>query len=97
VRSEENDRPALDWIEDFAFTVDGDVQPLFTALPLSCDAHFHIFGPADRYPHGGVSERPRYAPPFAPLEDYLGQARRLGFERQPNRNIWGKMHQRNRT
>jgi 2-pyrone-4,6-dicarboxylate lactonase len=68
-------------IEDLALTVDGDVQPLFTAPPLSCDAHFHIFGPADRYPHGGVGEKLRYAPPLAPLEDYLGQARPLGFER----------------
>ena len=58
-----------------------NVEPLFTAPPLSCDAHFHIFGPAARYPHGGVDEKLRYAPPLAPLEDYLVQARRLGFER----------------
>jgi 2-pyrone-4,6-dicarboxylate lactonase len=62
-------------------TADRDVEPLFTAPPLSCDAHFHVFGPADRYPHGGVSEKLRYAPPLAPLEDYLVQARGLGFER----------------
>jgi 2-pyrone-4,6-dicarboxylate lactonase len=62
-------------------TADRDVEPLFTAPPLSCDAHFHVFGPADRYPHGGVSEKLRYAPPLAPLEDYLAQARQLGFER----------------
>jgi 2-pyrone-4,6-dicarboxylate lactonase len=60
---------------------DRRVEPLFTAPPLSCDAHFHVFGPADRYPHGGVKEKLRYAPPLAPLEDYLVQARRLGFER----------------
>jgi 2-pyrone-4,6-dicarboxylate lactonase len=60
---------------------DRRVEPLFTAPPLSCDAHFHVFGPADRYPHGGVNEKLRYAPPLAPLEDYLAQARRLGFER----------------
>jgi predicted TIM-barrel fold metal-dependent hydrolase len=60
---------------------DHDVKPVFKAPPLSCDAHFHVFGPADLYPHGGVNERLRYAPPFAPLEDYLAQARRLGFER----------------
>jgi 2-pyrone-4,6-dicarboxylate lactonase len=58
-----------------------DAEPLFTAPPLSCDAHFHVFGPPDRYPHGGVNEKLRYAPPFAPLEDYLVDARRLGFER----------------
>jgi len=62
-------------------TADRDVEPLFTAPPLSCDAHFHVFGPADRYPHGGVSEKLRYAPPLAPLEDYLVQARGLGLER----------------
>ena len=60
---------------------DRRVEPLFTAPPLSCDAHFHVFGPAERYPHGGVNEKLRYAPPLAPLEDYLVQARRLGFER----------------
>ena len=67
--------------EDFDLTADRDVEPLFTAPPQSCDAHFHVFGPADRYPHGGVDEKLRYAPPLAPLEDYLAQARRLGFER----------------
>jgi predicted TIM-barrel fold metal-dependent hydrolase len=62
-------------------TADRHVEPLFTAPRQSCDAHFHVFGPADRYPHGGVNERLRYAPPVAPLEDYLVEARRLGFER----------------
>jgi predicted TIM-barrel fold metal-dependent hydrolase len=51
------------------------------APPGSCDAHFHVFGPADRYPHGGVNEKLRYAPPFAPFENYLSEARSLGFER----------------
>jgi predicted TIM-barrel fold metal-dependent hydrolase len=58
-----------------------DVTPLFRAPPLSCDAHFHVFGPADRYPVGGVNEKLRYTPPLAPLEDYLAHARPLGFER----------------
>jgi 2-pyrone-4,6-dicarboxylate lactonase len=62
-------------------TADRDVAPLFVAPPQSCDAHFHVFGPADRYPHGGVNERLRYAPPVAPLEDYLSEAQRLGFSR----------------
>jgi 2-pyrone-4,6-dicarboxylate lactonase len=57
------------------------VEPLFRAPPKACDAHFHVFGPADRYPHGGVNEKLRYAPPFAPLENYLSEARSLGFER----------------
>src|SRR5277367_6600740 len=67
--------------EDFILTGHRDVAPLFKAPPQSCDAHFHIFGPPDRYPHGGVDEKLRYAPPFAPLENYLVGARRLGFER----------------
>jgi 2-pyrone-4,6-dicarboxylate lactonase len=67
--------------EDFELTDDHDVAPLFVAPPQSCDAHFHIFGPAERYPHGGVNEKLRYAPPVAPLEDYLEEARRLGFSR----------------
>jgi 2-pyrone-4,6-dicarboxylate lactonase len=62
-------------------TTNRDVAPLFVAPSQSCDAHFHIFGPADRYPHGGVNERLRYAPPVAPLEDYLEEAQRLGFSR----------------
>jgi predicted TIM-barrel fold metal-dependent hydrolase len=57
------------------------VESLFIAPPGTCDAHFHVFGPADRYPHGGVNEKLRYAPPYAPLEDYLAEARQLGFER----------------
>jgi 2-pyrone-4,6-dicarboxylate lactonase len=62
-------------------TAEHDVAPLFQAPPQSCDAHFHIFGPPDRYTHGGVNEKLRYAPPFAPLEDYLAEAQRLGFSR----------------
>ena len=58
-----------------------DYVPRFRAPPLSCDAHFHVFGPADRYPVGGVNEKLRYTPPLAPLEDYLAHARPLGFER----------------
>lgn len=47
-------------------------------MPLSCDTHFHVFGPAERYPY---SSDLRYKPPFAPLEDYLRMARHLGIER----------------
>ena len=52
--------------------------PAFRAPPLSCDCHFHVFGPAARYPHGADL---RYAPPLAPLEDYLALSGKLGFER----------------
>jgi predicted TIM-barrel fold metal-dependent hydrolase len=54
--------------------------PAFRAPPLSCDAHFHVFGPAERYPH--ASKEPlRYAPPVAPLSGYMELAGHLGIER----------------
>jgi len=56
-------------------------QPAFLAPAQSCDAHFHVFGPADKYPHGGVNEKLRYAPPLAPLADYMMLAKHLGTER----------------
>ena len=52
--------------------------PAFKAPPLSCDAHFHVFGSAEAYPYGGDL---RYKPPHAPLEDYLDLATHLGIER----------------
>ena len=55
-----------------------DVEPAFQAPPQSCDCHFHVFGPAARYPHGTDL---RYAPPIAPLSQYLAFAQRCGFER----------------
>src|SRR5581483_6246617 len=58
-----------------------EAAPRFRAPPLSCDAHFHVFGPAKRYPVGGVNEKLRYAPPLAPLPDYLALAALMGFER----------------
>jgi 2-pyrone-4,6-dicarboxylate lactonase len=44
----------------------------------NCDAHFHVFGPEERYPY---STDLRYRPPHAPLEDYLEHARELGIGR----------------
>jgi 2-pyrone-4,6-dicarboxylate lactonase len=58
---------------------DAGLAPAFAAPPHACDTHFHIFGPAERYPH--VSTDLRYKPPFAPLADYLQIAKRIGFER----------------
>jgi len=52
--------------------------PALRAPPLSCDCHFHVFGPADRYPYGTDL---RYPPPLAPLEDYLALCGLLGIER----------------
>jgi 2-pyrone-4,6-dicarboxylate lactonase len=45
---------------------------------LICDSHFHVFGPAERYPHAGDL---RYQPPRAPLSEYLKQAETLRIER----------------
>src|SRR5690348_13839630 len=53
-------------------------EPDFKAPHLGCDAHFHVFGPAEKYPYGGDL---RYAPPLAPLPDYLKLAGKLGIER----------------
>jgi len=58
---------------------DAGIEPAFTAPPRACDAHFHVFGPAKRYPYDASDLR--YKPPDAPLEAYLKVARRLGFER----------------
>lgn len=52
--------------------------PSFKAPPGGCDAHFHVFGPAERYPY---SPDLRYKPPLAPLEDFLALSHRMGFER----------------
>ena len=56
----------------------GEGAPDFRAPPDSCDAHFHVFGPGERYPY---SADLRYKPPLAPLEDYIQLARHLGIER----------------
>jgi predicted TIM-barrel fold metal-dependent hydrolase len=52
-------------------------NPDFKSPPLGCDCHFHVFGPAERYPY--VSDL-RYPPPLAPVEDYLALAKKLGIE-----------------
>ena len=57
---------------------DAGLEPAYAAPPRACDAHFHVFGPAGRYPYGTDL---RYKPPHAPLEDYLALAHRIGFER----------------
>jgi 2-pyrone-4,6-dicarboxylate lactonase len=57
---------------------DAGIEPAFTPPLRACDAHFHVFGPADRYPYGADL---RYKPPYEPIEAYLQLARRIGFER----------------
>jgi 2-pyrone-4,6-dicarboxylate lactonase len=45
---------------------------------VKCDSHFHVFGPAQRYPY---SADLRYQPPHAPLDAYLEEAKHMGIER----------------
>ncbi len=55
-----------------------DTDPAFESPALACDAHFHVFGPSDRYPYAGGL---RYTPPVAELSDYLQLAELLGMKR----------------
>jgi predicted TIM-barrel fold metal-dependent hydrolase len=57
---------------------DAGFEPAFAAPPNACDAHFHVFGPAGKYPYGSDI---RYKPPYEPVEQYLKLARRIGFVR----------------
>jgi 2-pyrone-4,6-dicarboxylate lactonase len=57
---------------------DAGFEPAYTAPPNACDAHFHVFGAAERYAYGTDI---RYKPPYEPLEAYLKLAQRLGFVR----------------
>src|SRR5580692_1379903 len=57
---------------------DAGYEPAFAAPPNACDAHFHVFGPADKYAYGTDI---RYKPPHEPLERYLELAQRLGLVR----------------
>jgi predicted TIM-barrel fold metal-dependent hydrolase len=52
--------------------------PKQKAPPLSCDCHFHIFGPYDRYP---MSAGRTYTPPEALVPAYLDLAATLGLQR----------------
>ncbi len=65
-------------MDDTKHDPDAGFEPAFIAPPSACDAHFHVFGPADKYPYGTDI---RYKPPYEPLDAYLKLARRLGFER----------------
>jgi 2-pyrone-4,6-dicarboxylate lactonase len=53
-------------------------KPVFTPPPKSCDAHFHVFGPPERFPFVTAHE---YTPPAAPLEHYLKMIAVIGIER----------------
>src|SRR2546422_2415792 len=54
-------------------------RPDFKSPALGCDTHFHVFGPAGRYPYNQADLR--YAPPVAPVEDFLALAGKLGIGR----------------
>jgi predicted TIM-barrel fold metal-dependent hydrolase len=52
--------------------------PQVKAPPLSCDCHFHIFGPYDKFP---LDEGRGYTPPAALVDDYLAMADVVGLQR----------------
>jgi predicted TIM-barrel fold metal-dependent hydrolase len=58
---------------------DAGLAPAFAAPAHACDAHFHVFGPVERYAYDASDLR--YRPPHAPLKEYLRTAQALGFER----------------
>jgi predicted TIM-barrel fold metal-dependent hydrolase len=53
-------------------------RPQFTMPAGACDAHMHVFGPADRYPH---VPKPHYTLPDGELGHYLRLMPVLGIER----------------
>jgi 2-pyrone-4,6-dicarboxylate lactonase len=58
---------------------DAGFAPAFAAPKYACDAHFHVFGPAEKY--APTATDLRYPLPLAPLDAYLEVAKRIGFER----------------
>ncbi len=52
--------------------------PQVKAPPLSCDCHFHIFGPYDKFP---LDAGRRYTPAEALVDDYLAMADVVGLQR----------------
>lgn len=53
-------------------------HPTYHPPPGACDAHCHIFGPADRYPYAPDRS---YTPPDSPLEKFKALQAILGLER----------------
>lgn len=53
-------------------------KPHFTPPPNSCDTHFHIFGPPEKFPFVSTHH---YTAPAAPLEHYLKMIAIIGIER----------------
>lgn len=50
----------------------------FTPPPLACDAHCHVFGPADPFP---FSPNRSYTPPDSGVDDFFRLQERLGLSR----------------
>ena len=53
-------------------------KPNFKLPPLTCDAHCHVFGPADRFPY---APNRRYTPEDAPKEALRALHDHLGIQR----------------
>lgn len=53
-------------------------KPSFIPPPNSCDTHFHIFGPPEKFPFAPTRQ---YTPPAAPLEHYLNMLAVIGIDR----------------
>ncbi|HEX4195150.1 MAG TPA: amidohydrolase family protein [Stellaceae bacterium] len=53
-------------------------QPRFTPPPNTCDTHFHVWGPPDRFPY---AESRRYTPPAAPIEHFWAMSSVIGVQR----------------
>lgn len=63
----------------YCYPPDPNTRAPTTKLPAkSCDTHFHVFGPPERFPFVATHE---YTPPAAPLEHYLKMIAVLGVER----------------
>lgn len=66
--------------------------PKQKAPALTCDCHFHIFGPYERYPlHAGRT----YTPPAALVPEYLAMAAAVGIERMVvvQASVYGTLNQ----
>jgi len=53
-------------------------RPSSVQPPLACDAHCHVFGPADQFP---FSPTRSYTPPDSGIDEFESLQERLGFER----------------
>ena len=54
------------------------ITPAWTLPPGACDAHCHVFGPANQFPYAADRS---YTPPDAPVENLRRLHARLGVER----------------